>query len=109
MSQKLTYSLPIVWDPDTEGNTAKVIATSSQEVTALKAVSAKGVAGLIFLYDSGTANATDLRWVMDIPSGSPDIQTFSYPLVFKKGIYAVMEQGQNQRIILSVAIIDDQV
>lgn len=104
-STKITNSLPVIWDPDSEGNTSKVIATSSREVTAFKLITAEAGSGLVFLYDSATANATDLRWVMDAAADNADAQVFSSPLVFSKGIYAVLEQGANQRVILSVAVI----
>lgn len=108
MAQKQTYGLSVVWDPDTEGNTSKVIASSGQEVSALKLVTAEAGSGLVFLYDANTAGGagpSTLRWVMDAAADNADAQEFPNPLVFKNGIYAVMEQGQNQRVVLCLAII----
>lgn len=108
-----TYSLPVVWDPDNEPNnaTAKQIASSGREISNLKLATAGGGSAVVFLYDNanGVPNPTDLRWVMDSGSGTPDANEFASPLAFKKGIYAVLSQGAGLRAILCISILPDQV
>ena len=105
-----TYSLPVVWEPDLEGVVAKQIASSGREVTALKLSSGAGAA-FISLYDSnmGAADLTHKRWVLDASTEDNDAQIFTSPIVFKKGIYAVLEQGTGNNPKLCIAIINDQV
>lgn len=105
---KQTYALPVVWQPDREGNTAKQIASSGREVSALSLV-ASGAAATVELYDGQSDNPTDLRWVLDSSQQDTDRQQFANPLFFKKGIYAKLVTGASFNPVLCLAIISDQV
>lgn len=108
MTGKLTFALPVVWQPDREGNTAKQIASSGREVVALSLV-ASGAAATVELYDGLSDDPTSLRWVLDSSQQDTDRQQFAYPLFFKKGIYAKLVSGSNFNPVLCLAILSDQV
>ena len=105
MSDKLTYSIPGVWDPDTEGNTEKLLAGSC-EIGSMKLATTSTGSALVFLYDAvNAAGATDanLRWVLDSPKEGPDKHDFSYPLAFERGVYAKLMSGANFRPIVCLS------
>ena len=107
MIAKQTYSLPQpVWEPTANGQ-GHLFATSSVEITALKLVSG-GSAALVKIYDSASANANNLRWILDSSTTYDDNQVFSNPLFFKNGVYAVIEQGGNFNCSVCVAGIPNQ-
>ena len=110
MIVKHTYSIPNLWEPDVEGVTTKQLASSGREVTALK-LSAGAGSAVVALYDNGDGNAnpTDRKWVLDASTTDNDGMAFSSPLSFKKGIYAVLEQGAGLGAKLNYAILPDQV
>jgi hypothetical protein len=94
MISKQTYSQSAVWLPDTEGNTSKKLAGSC-EVSVLKLIASASAAHVKF-YDSASSAdniPNNLKWVLDASTTDVDYQVFVNPLVFKKGVYAVLEQG----------------
>ena len=102
MITKQTYSVPGVWKPDLEGNTAKKLAGPC-EVSALKLLASAGAATVEF-YDSGSSDApTGLKWVLDASTTDTDSQVFSSPLAFKFGVYAKLVQGQNFNPIICIS------
>lgn len=91
---KQTYSKPsTIWNPDLEGTT-KQIASSAREISHLKLIASGGSAH-VDLYDNrnGQANPTDLVWALDASTTADDDNDFANPLLFSKGIYAVLTQG----------------
>jgi len=104
MITKGAVSIPAVWNPDQEGTVAKKLANSC-EITALKLTGNAGAA-YISLYDgveAGDAKPTNLKWAMDSSQQTPDTDIFSSPLVFKRGVYAVLEQGAGSGSVLCLA------
>ena len=84
------------------------VASTGQEITALKLATTESGSALVYLYDSrnpGGANPSTLRWILDSSSGNPDRDTFANPLSFKHGIYARLVQGANLGAILCVGIV----
>ena len=110
MASKQTYSKSIVWQPGVEGNTAKQLVTSGRELTVLALKSGAGAAVVSF-YDSNvaTTNYADLKWVLDCSTTDTDSQVFPNPLFFKKGVYAVLDQGVGSNPIVCLGYIPDQV
>jgi len=107
---KQTYSTPVtVWNPDVEGSTSKTIASSSIEVTHLKLVASGGSAHVDLYDNNSSANPTDLVWSMDASTTANDDNDFANPLLFKKGIFAVLTQGSGFNPQLSLARINPAV
>ena len=99
-------SKPFTWDPDTELNTAKQIATSARTISSLKLSTTGAGPATVYLYDTsnGSTDAGSLKWVMDAPAGGPDFNNFCDSLLFYKGIYAVLVQGGGLKPILNYSI-----
>ena len=107
---KQTYSVPAtVWNPDVEGSTSKTIASSSVEVSHLKLVASGGSAHVDLYDNNSSANPTDLVWSMDASTTANDDNSFPNPLLFRKGIFAVLTQGSGFNPQLSIAIISSAV
>ena len=107
---KQTYSQPVtVWNPDIEGSTSKVIASSSIEVSHLKLVASGGSAHVDLYDNNNSANPTDLVWSMDASTTANDDNDFANPLLFKKRIFAVLTQGSGFNPQLSLARISSAV
>jgi hypothetical protein len=106
---KSTYSKGYIWKPGAT-DTTKQIATVSKEVTAMKLIGSGGSA-VVALYDTRNRETDDnhLRWVLDASTTYNDTQSFPNPLVFEKGIYAVLEQGVGTNPILCMAAIPTSV
>lgn len=109
MAQKQTYSRPSVFE-FVGSETTKQIASSGVEVSSLKLI-ASASAAVVSLYDTSGTNpqSTDKKWVLDASTSDNDVQNFSNPLGFKKGIYAVLEQGANSNAKLCIAMIPSEV
>lgn len=100
MAQGL-QSNPAVWRVPATG-LAEAKLAGPCEISGLSLKGGSG-AGLISLYDGTDASAkndTNLKWVLDASISGVDNQPFPLPIVFKKGIYAVCEQGQANNVIL---------
>lgn len=98
-------SIPLVWKPTSE--TPDKMLQGSSEVTAAK-LAAGGGAAVVSLYDAknlSECNPNSLRWVLDASTTDVDSQTFASALIFKKGVYAICEQGLvfNPMVCLAVA------
>ena len=107
---KQTYSKPVtVWNPDLEGVTSKKIASSSVEVSHLKLVASGGSAHVDLYNNATTNNPTDLVWAMDASTTTNDDNDFANPLLFSKGIFAVLTQGAGFNAQLSIATISPTV
>lgn len=92
-----------VWKPST-GETSKKIG-GPNEVTALSLKSG-GAAATVSIYDAADqagATESNLKWVLDAAAPGNDNQSFNSPLIFKKGIFAVCDQGNNFNPILCVS------
>lgn len=95
---------PAIWKPTTDEPAKKI--GGPNEVTALSLKSGGGSA-VISIYDSadsGGATPTNLKWVLDSATTGNDNQSFPDPIIFRKGMYAVCEQGLNFNPILCVAV-----
>ncbi len=86
------------WRPGT-GETSKKLAGPC-EITNLK-LAASGAPAVVAFYDS-MDSADDLKWVLDASTTDTDSDTFE-GLIFKKGVYAVLEQGANSNAIICIA------
>jgi hypothetical protein len=108
MITKNTYAKTAIWRPDSEGSTTKQLVSSSVEVGSFKLTSGS-LSAFVSLYDSnqtsGQPNANDLRWALDTSTTGSDAEEFTYPLLFTKGIYAVLEQGSGGNPILCMSVI----
>jgi len=103
MIVKNTYSDPGVWRPGV-GETEKKVAGPC-EVSALK-LAASGGAAAIAIYDAATsaqASPSNLKWFLDASTADVDSQVFVSPLVFQKGVYAIVEQGANLNPVLCIS------
>lgn len=92
-----------VWKPTDQEQEKKIAGSCDLTHVSLKA---GGAAAVVSLYDGNSSDdkkPTNLRWVLDASTGTPDNEDFSEPLNFKKGIYAVLEQGNNFNAILCFA------
>lgn len=92
-----------IWQPTTEEVSKKI--AGSCEVTAL-ALKAGGGAAVISLYDGNSTQDVTLankKWVLDASTSDSDNQSFASPIIFKKGVFAVCEQGMNVNPILCIA------
>lgn len=92
-----------VWQP-TNTETEKKVAGSC-EVSAL-ALKAGGGAAVVSLYDGNStqdAVPANKKWVLDASTSDSDNQSFTIPITFKKGVYAVCEQGAGTNPILCIA------
>lgn len=109
MIVKHTYSIPAIWRPDVEGVTAKKLAGPC-EVSFLKLI-AGGGAAYVELYDtlSTSPSSTEMVWAMDASTSDDDVDAFPSPLVFKKGMYAVLTQGSGFNPVLCLAAIPSQI
>lgn len=91
-----------IWKPvDTE--TSKKIGGPS-EVSALSLKG--GGAAYVAIYDatdSAGAIPANLKWILDTAAAGNDNQSFDSPIIFRKGIFAVCEQGINFNPVLCVA------
>lgn len=87
-------SLSAVWKP-TSQEPQKKLADSCE----ISHVSLKGGAGaaVVSLYDGQDASCLNdqgnLKWVSDASAATPDNDDFAHPIVFRKGVFAVCEQG----------------
>lgn len=86
------------------GETSKVMATGSIEVSALSLKSGSGAATCIIYDASSLADATPTRakWALDTSQVGQDNQPFPTPLYFKFGLVAVLETGADTNAILCV-------
>lgn len=103
MIVKNTYSKGGVWKPSTSEK-EKYLADAG-EFSTLKLSAGTG-GSTVYLYDAKTsANATEnnLKWVLDCSAASNDINIFSSPLLFEKGVYAVCKTGWQYNPIVSLA------
>lgn len=93
-----------IWKPTASEKEKKI--ADSCEVTAL-ALKAGGGAAVIALYDGVDSTCKNdqgnLKWVLDASTTDSDNQSFSEPIIFKRGMYAVCEQGELNNPILCVA------
>lgn len=99
-------SAPAIWKP-TAAESAKKLAGPC-EISAL-ALKAGAGAAFISLYDgTGPTDVVDanLKWVLDASTTDSDNQSFPAPLNFRKGVYAICEQGINFNPILCIASVD---
>ena len=107
---KQTYSKPVtVWNPDLGGPTSKIVASSSVEVSHLKLVASGGAAHIDLYNNATTNNPTDLVWSLDASTTANDDNDFANPLLFSKGIFAVLTQGSGFNPQLCVATISPTV
>jgi hypothetical protein len=91
-----------VWKPTSEVPSKKI--AGSCEVTNLSLKAGNGAAVVSF-YDGssdGDAVPANLKWVLDASTTSSDNERFD-GLVFKKGVFAVCEQGVNFNPIVLIA------
>jgi hypothetical protein len=92
-----------VWKPSATETQKKV--SGPNEVTALSLKSGAGPA-VISIYDATDVtgvNDTNLKWVLDSAAAGNDNQSFLSPIIFRKGIFAVCEQGPNFNPIFCLA------
>jgi len=87
-----------VWKPTANGAGKKL--ADACEVTNLKLATGAGAA-VVSIYDSQDS-ATDLKWVLDASTTDVDSQSFD-GLVFKKGVYAVLDQGGGFTPVVCIA------
>ena len=102
-----TFAVPGVWQPDIEGNTQKKLAGPA-EVSCLK-LSANAGAAYVFFYDSPDANGcspTALRWFLDASTQDVDCQVFVNPVIFTKGVFAVLTQGAGLNPVIGITAIN---
>lgn len=95
-------SNPAVWKPSTS-EVRKQLAGSC-EISALSLKSGGPVA--VSFYDGVDQTAetpANLKWVLEVSSVGNDNQNFSLPIIFKKGMWAVVEQGVDQNPIVCFA------
>lgn len=93
MGQVILQSQPNVWLP-TPTESSKLLQTGC-EVTALS-LKAGGGPVHVSLYDckdSNGANPNALRWTLDAAQQDTDSETFASPLIFRKGLFAVCDEG----------------
>lgn len=86
-------SFPAVYKPVAAVEEKKIAGPCEISALALKT---GGGAATVSLYDGIAAQdkiPANLKWVLDASTTVPDNQSFDSPLIFKKGIYAVFEQG----------------
>ena len=88
MITKNTYSRYAKSGIDTSG----VLVNKPCEVVLLKATSGGGAATWE-LYDSATQVEGEVIWILDSSQQNPDVNEFSHPLRFNKGIYVRQVQG----------------
>lgn len=86
------------------GELFKVMATGTVEVAALSLKSGSGAATCAVYDAADLANATPstLKWMLDCSNVGQDNQIFATPLLFNKGVVAVLEQGADTSAILCV-------
>lgn len=96
-------SAAAVWRP-AAGETSKKIGVAS-EVTALSLKSGTGAATVALhdVTDASQANQNTVKWVLDAAIGGNDNQSFASPIIFTRGIVAVVEQGDGNNLALCVA------
>ena len=73
-------------------DTSGVLVNRPCEVVLLKATSGGGAA-VWELYDSASQIQGEVVWILDSSQQNPDINPFSHPLRFRRGIYARQVQG----------------
>ena len=73
-------------------DTSGVMVNKPCEVVLLKATSGGGAATWE-IYDSATAAAGEVIWILDSSQQNPDVNEFSHPLRFYRGIYVRQVQG----------------
>lgn len=89
----ITASIPETWKPTGSGDSKKL--QGSCEITHLSLKAGNGAA-VVYIYDctdSNGANEDSLKWVLDAATTVPDNEDFSSPIAFKKGVFAVCDQG----------------
>ena len=85
-------------------DTSGVLVNKPCEVVLLKATSG-GAASVWELYDSATAIEGEAVWILDSSQQNPDVNSFSHPLRFYRGIYARQVQGAGFNSQVFAAII----
>lgn len=106
MSSLQTYSDAGIWKitlavPDKQ-------LAGPTEVSVLKLSSAGGGAAFVTIYDSFNLSGctpTAAKWILDTSSSGVDTTNFPNPLRFKKGVYAVCEDGAGLNPQLAIATI----
>ncbi len=84
-------------------DTSGVLVNRPCEVVLLKATSGGGAA-VWELYD-GTKVEGEVVWILDSSQQNPDVNPFSHPLRFRRGIYARQVQGAGTTSQVFAAII----
>jgi len=108
--QKQTYATPETLDFDYEGigNSVGHQIAGPAELSFIRLTVASAGSGLVKIYDgSSSTDETDdrLKLVLDAANTVPDTLQFTNPIAFGKGIWVVMETGQNLKCILSYATV----
>lgn len=94
-----------VWKPQSGAGGDRKKLAGPCEVTALK-LSAGGGAAFVSIYDGtqdSDVNDSNLKWVLDASTTDNDMQSFFDGLIFKKGVYAICEQGINFNPVVAIA------
>ena len=110
MIVKETYSTPEALDFDAEGignGSGKFIAGPC-ELSFIKLTSISAGSSVVRVFDTpdgGAENNATLKLVMDAAADNPDVQTFSSPLMFTRGVSVLLNQGANLGAVLSYAVI----
>lgn len=89
----LPKSEPIIWKP-TVAEPSRLLETAC-EVSALSLKSGAGSAH-VSLYDAKDISGTTpnaLKWTLDCSTTDNDNQSFDSPLIFRKGLFAICDNG----------------
>lgn len=109
MIVKNTYSIPEALDFDAEGiaNTQGKQLAGPCELSFMKLNVLEAGGAVVSIFDGTSAsdeNNANLKLVMDAGDQTPDVQTFVSPLIFRRGIWARLDQGANLTVVLSYAV-----
>ena len=85
-------------------DTSGVLVDKPCEAVLLKAISGSAAATWE-LYDSAVGQDGEAVWILDSSQQNPDVNEFSHPLKFYRGIYLRQVQGANSNSQVFAAII----
>lgn len=93
MIVKHTYSEGGTWRPSVDQKEKHL--SNPGEISALK-LSCGSTSAVVVIYDaksSADVIPANMKWYLDAAAAGNDNNCFSSPLIFRKGVYAVCEQG----------------
>lgn len=103
MIVKNTYSNGGVWRPDIDGGASGRKLAGPCEVSFLKLIGS-GAAATVAIYDSNDGSQLmNPKWYLDASTAYDDTNPFPNPLAFRRGVWAVLEQGTGTNSIVCIA------